>query len=92
LQIRSEGSAKNGGHTPSFNSFLAPIKTAGLTEMLANEGPFMLFAPADEAFKQLPKDKLDALLADPKALADVVRGQIVNGYFPRFQSTSIVLI
>jgi WD40 repeat protein len=30
----------------------------------------------------LPKDKLDALLADPKALADLLRGHIVEGYFP----------
>jgi uncharacterized surface protein with fasciclin (FAS1) repeats len=82
LQIWSDGSAKNGGHTPSFNSFLAALKTAGLADKLTTGGPYLVFAPTDEAFAALPKDKRDALMADPKALADLIHTHLVEGYFP----------
>ena len=36
----------------------------------------------DDAFAALPTDKRDALLADPKALADLLLGHIVEGYYP----------
>ena len=32
------------------------------------EGPFTVFAPTNEAFAEIPKDTLDALLADKEAL------------------------
>jgi uncharacterized surface protein with fasciclin (FAS1) repeats len=69
--------------TWSFDTFLAAIKTAGLTDLLATGGPYLVLAPTDEAFAALPKAKRDALLADPKALADLVRNHIVAGYIPR---------
>jgi uncharacterized surface protein with fasciclin (FAS1) repeats len=61
---------------------LAAIKTAGLTDTLDTGAPYLILAPTDEAFKSLPKDKLDALLADPKALADLLRYDTASGYFP----------
>jgi Fasciclin domain len=83
LQLQSSFSAKYGGKTWAYTTFLAALKTAGLTDMLTTGGPYLLLAPRDEAFAALPKDKLDALLADPKALADLLRGHIVEGFFPR---------
>jgi hypothetical protein len=71
------------GGTWSFDTFLAAIKSAGLTDQLATGGPYLVLAPTDEAFAALPKAKRDALLADPKALADLVRNHIVAGYIPR---------
>ena len=50
--------------------------------MLANGGPYLLFAPTDAAFAALPKDQRDALLADPQALGDLLRSHIVEGYYP----------
>jgi uncharacterized surface protein with fasciclin (FAS1) repeats len=82
LQLQSDFSSKNGGQTWAYTTFLTALKTAGLTDMLTTGGPYLLLAPRDEAFAMLPKDKLDALLADPKALADLLRGHIVEGYFP----------
>jgi uncharacterized surface protein with fasciclin (FAS1) repeats len=78
----SDAAAKNGGRSPSFKTFLAALDTTGLTQMLTTGGPYLLFPPTDEAFAALPKAKRDALLADPKALADVLRTQIVAGYYP----------
>jgi uncharacterized surface protein with fasciclin (FAS1) repeats len=66
----------------SFDTFLAAIKTAGLTDLLTHGGPYLLFPPTDSAFAALPKATRDALLADPKALADLIRSHIVAGYYP----------
>jgi len=66
----------------SFDTLLAAIKTAGLTDTLNTGGPYLFFAPTDAAFAALPKDKLDTLLADPQAIASLLRGLIVPGYFP----------
>ena len=41
-----------------------------------------MFVPTDKAFASLPKDQLDALMADPKALGDFLRPYIVVGYYP----------
>ncbi len=70
------------GSSPTFDTFLAAIKTAGLTDLLTTGGPYVLFVPTDDAFAAMPKDQRDALLADPKALADVLRAHIVAGYYP----------
>ena len=63
----------------AFDTFLAAIKTAGLTDLMASKGPHLVFAPSDAAFAALPKDKRAALLAAPLAL---VRSSIVAGYSP----------
>ena len=66
----------------SFVTLLGAIKTAGLTDTLNTGGPYVFFAPTDAAFAALPQDKRDALLADPQALANLLRSLIVPGYFP----------
>lgn len=82
LQGLTAESAKNGGNTPSFSTFLAAVKKAGLSDMLAKGGPYTMFPPTDTAFKALPKEQLDSLMADPKALGEALRRQIVEGYYP----------
>lgn len=66
----------------SYNSFLDALERTGLDELLTTGGPFLLLAPTDVAFTNLPKEQLDALLADPAALEALLRGHIVEGYFP----------
>jgi hypothetical protein len=65
-----------------FSTYLNALETTGLTEMLANGGPYLLFAPSDDAFARLPEDRLDALMSDPQALAELLRYHIVEGYYP----------
>ena len=48
--------------TDGFGTVVAAIQAAGLTETLAGEGPFTVFAPTDEAFAALPAGLVDALL------------------------------
>ena len=68
----------------SFDTFMKVIQTAGLTDQLNKGGPYLIFAPSDDAFEvaSLPKATLDAIQNDPKAAADFVKNYIVQGFFP----------
>ncbi len=63
----------------SFGTLLAAAEAAGLAETLATGGPFTVLAPTDEAFAALPEGTLDALLADPEALADILLYHVIEG-------------
>lgn len=63
----------------SFKTLVTAVKAADLVETLKGKGPFTVFAPTDEAFKKIPKEKLDALLKDKKALAGVLTYHVVSG-------------
>ena len=60
---------------PSLGTFSRAVEAAGLTDELAQEGPVTVFAPSDAAFDEL--GDLDALMADPEALATRLRGHVV---------------
>lgn len=70
------------GSYNSFDSFLAMVETASLADLPTNGGPHFVLAPTDEAFAALPEDQLEALMADPEALAELLRYHIVSGYYP----------
>jgi uncharacterized surface protein with fasciclin (FAS1) repeats len=63
----------------SFKTLVAAVQAAGLVDTLKGPGPFTLFAPSDEAFAKIPKDKLDALLKDKAALTKVLTYHVVAG-------------
>jgi uncharacterized surface protein with fasciclin (FAS1) repeats len=76
--LPGSGSPGNG-----FNTVLAAIKAAGRTDLYAG-GPTLLFLPpTDHAFAVLPQAQRDALLADPAALAAMLRSHTVGAYVPR---------
>ncbi len=62
-----------------FSTLATALTEAGLIETLSNEGPFTVFAPTDEAFKQLPEGALDSLLQDKEALKNVLLYHVVKG-------------
>jgi len=64
-----------------FTTFADAIRAAGLTEALSAKGPFTIFAPTDEAFKNLPMGAYEALLKDTGKLKAVVNYHVVSGYF-----------
>ncbi|MGL5149711.1 MAG: fasciclin domain-containing protein [Clostridium sp.] len=45
-----------------FKILATTLTQVGLVDKISNEGPFTIFAPTDEAFSKIPKDKLDELL------------------------------
>lgn len=61
------------------STLVAAVKAAGLLEVLSGEGPFTVLAPTDKAFAKLPEGALDGLLADPEALAGVLKAHVVAG-------------
>lgn len=82
LQAQTDLSVQNGGQTPAFTTFLTAVEETGLTDLLNTGGPYFVLAPTDEAFAALPQDQLGAFMADPEALADLLRYHIVEGYYP----------
>lgn len=63
----------------SFKTLVTAVKAAGLVDTLKGPGPFTVFAPTDEAFAKVPKDRLDALLKDKAALTKVLTYHVVSG-------------
>jgi uncharacterized surface protein with fasciclin (FAS1) repeats len=62
-----------------FKTLVAAVQAAELVDTLKGKGPFTVFAPTDEAFAKVPKEKLDALLKDKQALAAVLTYHVVPG-------------
>lgn len=60
-----------------FKTLVTAVKAAELEETLKGKGPFTVFAPTDEAFAKLPKEKLDAILKDKKALTAILTYHVV---------------
>ena len=64
-----------------FSTLLTAVEAAGLTATLKSDGPFTVFAPTNAAFDAIDPDALNALLADPAALAAVLTYHVVPGSF-----------
>ena len=63
----------------SFTILLAAVDAAGLSDTLADGGPFTVFAPTDDAFAKLPMGTIESLLADRAKLTDVLTYHVVPG-------------
>ena len=63
----------------NFNTLAAALQAADLVDTLKGSGPFTVFAPTDAAFAKIPKQDLDALLADKAKLAAVLTYHVVPG-------------
>lgn len=65
---------------PQFSTLKTALDAAGLTEVLNNADlQFTVFAPTNGAFAKVPKDALDALLADKEALKRVLLFHVAAG-------------
>ncbi len=69
--------------SPQFNTLSMLLTIAGLGPVVKDPAATLtVFAPTDEAFAKLPKETVDALIADPEALKKVllyhVLGSIVS--------------
>jgi uncharacterized surface protein with fasciclin (FAS1) repeats len=61
-----------------LNTLLRAVEVAGLTDTLRSHGPITLFAPTDEAFRNLPERTLEGWLADSPKLRIILSYHIVN--------------
>jgi uncharacterized surface protein with fasciclin (FAS1) repeats len=71
-----------GSQFPSFSTVLQAINKAGLTNTY-NDATMLFLPPTDQAFAEMPKAERDALLADPAALARMLRAHTIAAYVPR---------
>ena len=64
-----------------FQTLVAGVQAAELTETLKGEGPFTVFAPTDDAFARLPAGTLDELLKpeNKQTLTDILLYHVVSG-------------
>jgi uncharacterized surface protein with fasciclin (FAS1) repeats len=63
----------------SFKTLVTAVQAAGLVDTLSGAGPFTVFAPTDEAFAKIPKETLDAVLADKAKLTSILTYHVVAG-------------
>ena len=63
----------------AFSTLVTALQAAALVDTLKGEGPFTVLAPTNEAFEALPEGTLDALLADPDQLAQILTLHVVAG-------------
>lgn len=61
-------------------TLVAALKQAELVDVLANPGPFTVFAPTDAAFKKLPEGTVDELMKDEKKsdLQDILQYHVTT--------------
>jgi hypothetical protein len=62
-----------------FDTLVAALNGAGLTDALRGNGPFTVFAPTDDAFAKLPSGTVEALLADIPTLQSILLYHVVPG-------------
>lgn len=67
--------------TGKFNTLLAAAKAAGLDATLANDGPYTIFAPTDDAFSKLGNEKIAELLLpeNKELLIAILKHHVVKG-------------
>lgn len=59
----------------AHSTLVTAVKAAGLVDVLANTGPFTVFAPTNDAFKKLPAGTVENLLkpASKETLRDILQ-------------------
>jgi len=62
-----------------FSTLLTALEITNLDGALSGPGPFTVFAPTDAAFAALPDGVLDSLIANPRALANVLAYHVTLG-------------
>ena len=64
-----------------FTTLVSAVQKAELADDLKSGGPYTVFAPTDEAFAKLPKETLDAVVADFETLNNVILYHLAAGKF-----------
>ncbi|XP_063343444.1 periostin [Pelmatolapia mariae] len=64
-----------------FKKFLSLMETAGLYDLLKQEGSYTVFAPTDDAFVDLSKEDMALLKSDLTVLRNILLYHFSNGTF-----------
>ena len=63
----------------SFDVFLDLVRAAGMEERFESEGPYTLFVPDDDVFREIPRSDLEAILQDAGRLGETLNYHVVPG-------------
>jgi uncharacterized surface protein with fasciclin (FAS1) repeats len=80
--MASEPVATAASANPLLKTLVTAVGAANLVDTLNSSEGITVFAPTDDAFAQIPKADLDALLADKDALTQVLTYHVVPGQLP----------
>ncbi len=67
--------------TAELSTLTRSVIKGGLLATLRDGGPFTVFAPTNEAFAAVPVDTLNAILADPAQLTDLLTLHVLPGEY-----------
>ena len=82
LQASEQDLADLVGADGRFSRFWQLVRAGGMRDLLAGEGPMILFAPVNGAFAELPDFALAWLLDHPAALGELLRLHILDDAGP----------
>lgn len=66
-------------NNPALSTLVTAVKKAGLVDTLNSAGSLTVFAPSNDAFKKIPKKKLNAVLKNKKLLTKILTYHVVKG-------------
>lgn len=66
------------GNNKDLSTLVSAVTEAELADTLNSAENVTVFAPTNEAFEKLPKDDLDAVMADKKMLTDILTYHVVD--------------
>jgi uncharacterized surface protein with fasciclin (FAS1) repeats len=61
--------------------FSGAVDTAGLRDTLSGSGPYTIFAPIDDAFKNIRSPQMDAMSKGPAKMAALVKDHVITGKY-----------
>jgi uncharacterized surface protein with fasciclin (FAS1) repeats len=64
---------------PLLSTLVSAVKKAGLVDSLNSADGITVFAPTNDAFKQIPSATLNKVLADKKTLTSILTYHVVQG-------------
>ncbi|MEU7426985.1 fasciclin domain-containing protein [Streptomyces sp. NPDC040750] len=65
-------------NNPALSTLVTAVKKAGLVDTLDNARDITVFAPTNDAFRELPKATLDKVLADKAQLTKILTYHVVG--------------
>ncbi|MCI0543660.1 MAG: fasciclin domain-containing protein, partial [Actinobacteria bacterium] len=77
--MADDPAATAASNNPVLSTLVAAVVQADLVDTLNGEGPFTIFAPANDAFSEIPQEDLEAILADPEILTTILTYHVVAG-------------
>ncbi len=80
------------GQSKQHTTLASALESAGLVAVLKSEGPYTIFAPTNEAFNKIPKEKLDELMQpeQKETLEGILSYHVVPGEISADKLTSLI--